>query len=125
MQKRELTALAKELRKLRIDEGENMRDMGRRLGMSASFLSAIETGRKPTPVGTAQKVLEAYALDEVTAARLRNAERKAVKAYTLRPRTELETETAAVLARRLHKLSDEELRRISEIARISDAEDRK
>lgn len=44
-----LTALGKDLRKLRIDHGINMTDMAAAMGFSTAMLSAIETGRKRVP----------------------------------------------------------------------------
>ena len=41
-----LTALGKFLRKLRIDNGEILKDMADKLGVTASFLSAVENGKK-------------------------------------------------------------------------------
>ncbi len=47
----ELTPLGKFLRKLRIDRGEILKDMAAKLNVAISFLSAVETGRKPMPSG--------------------------------------------------------------------------
>lgn len=43
------TSLGKELKKLRIDLGITLGDMALAIGKSASFLSAVETGRKRAP----------------------------------------------------------------------------
>ena len=42
----ELTSLGKFLRKLRIDRGELLRTMSNKLGISMSFLSSVENGKK-------------------------------------------------------------------------------
>ena len=39
-----LTALGKFLKKLRVDRNEVLKDMSARLGVTASFLSAVENG---------------------------------------------------------------------------------
>lgn len=44
-----LTPLGRFLRKLRIDRGELLRDMAEKLGVTMSFLSAIENGKKSMP----------------------------------------------------------------------------
>ncbi len=44
-----ITELGKFLRKLRIDRGEVLLDMAGKLGVSASFLSAVENGNKRMP----------------------------------------------------------------------------
>lgn len=44
-----ITSLGKFLRKLRIDRGEILKDMADKLGVSVSFLSAVENGKKRMP----------------------------------------------------------------------------
>ena len=44
-----LTSIGKFFRKLRIDEGEILKDMAEKLGVSVSFLSAVENGKKRMP----------------------------------------------------------------------------
>lgn len=44
----EHTSLGKFLRKLRIDRGKLLRTMSNKLGISMSFLSSVENGKKST-----------------------------------------------------------------------------
>jgi len=44
-----ITEFGKELRKLRLDLGITLYEMAKEIGMSSSFLSSIETGKKPAP----------------------------------------------------------------------------
>lgn len=55
-----LTALGKDLRKLRIDRGMNMMQMAADLAMSTAMLSAIETGRKRVPGDFLDRLERAY-----------------------------------------------------------------
>lgn len=55
-----LTALGKELRKLRIDSGVNMMGMAATMGFSTAMLSAIETGRKRVPGDFVDRLERAY-----------------------------------------------------------------
>ncbi len=57
-----LTAFGKELRKLRIDHDEIQQDMAARLGVSAPFLSAVETGRKKPPRSLVPTLASVYGL---------------------------------------------------------------
>ena len=41
-----LTSLGKFLRKIRIDNDEYLKDMADKLGVTVSFLSAVENGKK-------------------------------------------------------------------------------
>ncbi len=44
-----LTEFGKAIRKIRLDKGEILKDMAKRLGISSAFLSAVENGRKNVP----------------------------------------------------------------------------
>lgn len=60
---RNLSNLAKFLRKIRIDNSEVMKDMAKRLGMSSAYLSTIESGIKPVPNDFYDMVKIAYNLN--------------------------------------------------------------
>ena len=59
-----LTSLGKFLRKLRIDEGEILKDMAERLDVTVSFLSAVENGKKHMPSSWNSKICHLYNLNE-------------------------------------------------------------
>ena len=59
-----LTALGKFLRKLRIDNGEILKDMADKLGVTASFLSAVENGKKHMPSAWNQTICSMYQLND-------------------------------------------------------------
>ena len=44
-----LTDLGRLLRKIRIDHGEILKDMANRFGVTASYLSAVENGKRAVP----------------------------------------------------------------------------
>ena len=52
------------IRKFRLTIGESMRTMADKLGISATFLSAMEVGRKVVPIEYAKRIKELYDLDE-------------------------------------------------------------
>lgn len=56
---KETTQFAKAIRKARIDLNETLKDMARHIGLSTSYISAIETGRKKICLGTIDKI-ESY-----------------------------------------------------------------
>ena len=58
-----LTSLGKFLRKLRIDQGEILKDMADKLGVTVSFLSAVENGKKKMPSTWSSKICALYDLD--------------------------------------------------------------
>ncbi len=55
-----LTDLGKFLRKLRIDRNEVMKDMADQLGVTVSFLSAVENGKKRMPATWNRQICELY-----------------------------------------------------------------
>ncbi len=55
-----LTDLGKELRKFRIDHDVTLLTMAASLGLSASMLSSVETGKKPAPASLTDRLLANY-----------------------------------------------------------------
>ncbi len=108
------TQFGKELKKLRIDGGMTLMDMAKTLELSASFLSAIETGRKRIPDGMLERLVEKFS--EVNAARhkfevLINQARHEVR-MPLEDASFRDAELATALARRFSSMSDEEKDRL-------------
>ena len=61
------------MRKFRDEIGESLRTMSTRLGISPSFLSAMEVGRKLIPIEYAKKIKDAYNLNDQDYAELMEA----------------------------------------------------
>ena len=59
-----LTSLGRFLRKLRIDEGEILKDMAEKLEVTVSFLSAVENGKKHMPSSWNGKICSLYNLSK-------------------------------------------------------------
>ena len=55
-----VTKFGKFCRKLRIDRGELLYDMASKLGVSSSFLSKVENGKKKPPVEWERMIIDAY-----------------------------------------------------------------
>lgn len=105
-----LTALGKELRKLRIDDGTNMANMARAIGVSTAMLSAIETGRKKVPSDFVDRLMQVY--PELIERRaqieaLVNLANKEVR-VNLDEASEEDAQLVTELARRFSDLSDKE-----------------
>lgn len=66
-----LTPLGKMLRIIRINASENLITMATKLGVSASFLSSVETSKRAAPKGWSNKIIELYSLDEETSAEVK------------------------------------------------------
>lgn len=107
-----VTEFGKWVRKLRLEHGETMLDMSQKLGRSASFLSSIETGRKPVPGQIVSAIAEAYGLDEATAAELREKAASGHAAFRLAPSNDGDRELVAAFAARLESLSEKQRKAI-------------
>lgn len=59
-----LTSIGRFLRKLRIDEGEILKDMAEKLEVTVSFLSAVENGKKHMPAAWNNRICDLYQLTE-------------------------------------------------------------
>jgi len=118
-----LTDLGKELRKLRIDREERLVDMGAKLKVSASFLSAIEVGSKPVPKGFEESVIRAYDLPEAAARRVRTSADRSRSSFSVEPRSPLGRDAAALFARKINQLSDDDLEEINSILNKGDRDD--
>lgn len=59
-----ITPFGKFARKLRIDYGELLKDMADKLGVTSSYLSAIENGKRNVPRNWSKKLSELYSLNE-------------------------------------------------------------
>lgn len=58
-----ITSLGNFLRKLRFEKGEVLKDMAEKLGVTVSFLSAVENGKKRMPGHWNSKICELYNLN--------------------------------------------------------------
>lgn len=68
-----LTEFGKAIRKIRLDKGEILKDMAKRLSVSSAFLSAVENGRKNVPEKWIDQIIEFYQLDEEGQKKLKQA----------------------------------------------------
>lgn len=68
-----VTEVGKVLRIVRINTGDSLRDMAAKIGMSAAYLSAIETGKRNVPDTLFNSVCEKYPLSDVDKNRLKEA----------------------------------------------------
>jgi transcriptional regulator with XRE-family HTH domain len=113
-----LNDFGKELRKLRIDKSELLKDMADRLRVSPAFVSAVETGRKPIPADFVARIASAYDLEDEARARLQkgaDASRTTFEIRLSESASRQVRETAAVLARQFPKLSSSEVDQLLEI----------
>lgn len=68
-----VTQFGKSLRNIRMDRGELLKEMAQKLGVTSSYLSAVEVGKRNIPQDWVQKIAALYELSEFETERLRQA----------------------------------------------------
>jgi Zn-dependent peptidase ImmA (M78 family)/transcriptional regulator with XRE-family HTH domain len=102
-----LTPFGITVRKLRLDRGMRLLDLAKKTGQSASFISAVETGRKAIPDGYVAKMARAM---ELTAPEIRELGRAADRTRTevrLDKMNPAQREIVHAFARRLDDIPSE------------------
>ena len=109
-----LTEFGKALRKIRIEREELLKDMATALGVSAAYLSAVETGKRRIPDDWVERISIHYQLSQAEHANLLRAAENSAQEVKISLQDASETKRGAVLtfARALDQLSDEDLKRI-------------
>lgn len=111
-----ITQFGKTIRKMRIEKDETMMDMAKRLDVSPSFLSSVETGRKPVPDTLVEKIASTYHLADDCVSTLRQEAAESTKTYRITP-DEGDHALVAAFARKLDLLSDDQKQEIMTILR--------
>lgn len=113
-----LNDFGKELRKLRIDKSELLKDMADRLQVSPAFISAVETGHKPIPADFVARIAVAYDLGDEERGRLQKGADASQTTFKIRlseSSSRQVRETAALLARQFPNLNSSERDQLLEI----------
>jgi HTH-type transcriptional regulator, competence development regulator len=103
------TELGRALRKLRIDRAETLGDMAEKLGITSSYLSAIEKGKRPAPDGLTDKIADLYQLGAELRQELSSAADKTLQSVKLAldGSSDPKREAALCFARSFDDLDDE------------------
>jgi transcriptional regulator with XRE-family HTH domain len=94
-------------RKLRLDKGLRLLDLAKKLGLSSSFISAVETGKKPIPAGYVASVIRALGLTEPEAHELQKAADRSKTVVDVDGLLGNQRELVAAFARKLDDLPPE------------------
>lgn len=74
-----LTEFGKVMRIIRINSGDSMRDMAAKIGMSATYLSAIETGKRNVPANMEELLFSNYKFSEKDKKKIKDAIEKSAQ----------------------------------------------
>jgi transcriptional regulator with XRE-family HTH domain len=114
-----LTDFGRFLRKLRIDCGELIKDMSQKLNVTASYLSAVETGKRKIPDIWVNEIARLYRLDSTSKAALANAAARSARMvkFNLENFPDYKRETAILFAREFDRMDDETVLQIRDLLR--------
>lgn len=112
-----ITKFGKELRKIRIDHGEILRDMAIKLRVSPSFLSAVEVGKKNVPDGWVEKISTEYELSRTEYDELAEAAQESVTSIkiNLLGSEQSKRKAALIFARDFGDMSDDTAKKIIQL----------
>lgn len=113
-----LSGYGKLLRKIRIDHGELLYDMAKKLKISPTMLSYIENGKREIPQDFTEKVITCYGLREDIAEQLRLEEsqyRKTIKMELSSIDSIEKRKTVMLFARTFNNINDEVLAKIRKL----------
>lgn len=112
-----LTDFGRFLRKIRIDYGEILKDMAEKLDVTASFLSAVETGKRNIPEHWLDKISKIYNLDKSTQHQMKIAATNSVRMIkiNLEKSKSNKRETAILFAREFEIIDDETINKIHKL----------
>jgi len=111
-----LTPFGRFLRKLRIDQGELLKDMAEKIGVTPSYLSAVEMGKKAVPDTWIYTLRNLYqSIDEQDLQRLAELSKPEFRVEVPRGSEDLRREAVAVFARKVGTLDHDSLTKLLEV----------
>ena len=112
-----LTSLGKFLRKIRIDHGEVLKDMADKLGVTASYLSAVETGKKRMPSSWNNRMCELYDFNQEQTAEFTKAvaETESKIELDLSKATDSQRELAVSFARKFTDFDERQMQKFFDL----------
>lgn len=114
-----ITNFGKFCRKLRIDNGELLKDMASKLDVTASYLSAVENGKRGIPTSWKNIIIEKYQLAQNEIKILKESilnSQKEVR-FDLKELTDIDKDLVLAFARKLEELDDIDKDKIKKILR--------
>ena len=109
-----LTALGKELRVLRMNKNEILKDMASKLNITSAYLSAIENGKREPTRKFMDTLFALYNLSDDEKERLNNAYFITIDCVNinLSNQSEAHKDLSLVFARKFDELTDEQVKKL-------------
>lgn len=117
-----LTLLGKELRKLRLEHGELLKDMADCLSITPAYLSSIEHGKRVPPKDLVGKLQNAYSLPDEAYEDIWDAYHQTVEEVSLSLKTASprQRDLGLAFARKFDGLSPEDIKKMMAILKRED-----
>ena len=112
-----LTRFGKELKKIRVEHDEVLRDMAARLGVTAAYLSAVENDNRKVPDSWVKIIVSEYGLSESEAQNLQEAayaNKDSIK-ISFNSENDIETNLALSFARKFKEINNADALEIQKI----------
>lgn len=112
-----LTEFGKFSRKLRIDNGELLKDMAMKLDVTVSYLSAVEIGKRNLPEKWEAEIVRAYHLNEKESEELKEAIIYSKKVFKINVESfeKEEKDLILMLARKVDNMDEKEKNNLKKI----------
>ena len=112
-----MNSLGKFLKALRVEHGEVLFDMAKRLQVSSAFLSSVENGRRSAPPTWLATISREYNLTTEEYQELNDAISESVKQVRMNigNSSERKKRCALAFARAFDDLTDEDIRKLTEL----------
>jgi len=112
-----LTLFGKFCRKLRIEQGELLKEMADKLGVSASYLSAVEVGKRNVPNDWLDRLSSIYSLNASEQAELLRSIRESQSSikFELNKMNKSDRDLVMAFAREFKGLGDEDRKKLQNI----------
>ncbi|MFR3218519.1 MAG: helix-turn-helix transcriptional regulator [Ruthenibacterium lactatiformans] len=117
-----VTPLGRELRIVRLNRGELLKNMADRLGITPAYLSAIENGKKLPTREFMQKLFSSYEFSDEEQQILNDAKARTLKEISINfgEADDAAADLGLLFAREFNNLSKTQIQGISEILRRKD-----
>lgn len=112
-----LTKLGKELRKIRLDNDQLLKDMAQKLGVTVAYLSAVENGKRKIPDSWIPIIASEYELEDSEVENLQQLafeERNSIN-INMENASPQERNLVYSFARRFSELSKEDIDKLEKI----------
>ncbi|MBQ3425534.1 MAG: helix-turn-helix transcriptional regulator [Clostridia bacterium] len=112
-----LTPFGKKLKIFRIERGEIIYDMAQKLGVSSSYISAIETGKRKIPETFLSKLQQCYKLNSSEYESFKQAAEKSISSITMNFNTasDAQKDLALSFAKKFDRLDKKTIEEINQL----------